>query len=114
MEIKRNEIFLARLNPVKGSEQGGIRPCLIIQNNILNKFSPLTIIAPIISKIYEKEYLTNVEIKKEDSGLKIDSTILLNQTRAIDKRRIIKKIGSLNDFIMKKVDLAIRISLGLD
>ena len=114
MEIKRNDIFLARLNPVEGSEQGGIRPCLIIQNNILNKFSPLTIIAPITSKIYEKEYPTNVEIKKEESGLKIDSTILLNQIRTIDKKRIIKKINSLNEFIMKKVDLAIRISLGLD
>lgn len=113
MEINRGDIFLARLNPVKGSEQGGIRPCLIIQDNTLNRFSPLTIIAPITSKIYEKEYPTNIEITKEESGLKIDSTILLNQIRAIDKRRIIKKIVSLNEFIMKKVDLAIRISLGL-
>ncbi len=114
MEIKRGDVFLAKLNPVRGHEQGGIRPCLIIQNNILNKFSPLTIVAQITSKIYKKEYPTNVEIKKEESGLKIDSTILLNQIRTVDKTRVIKKINSLNEFIMKKVDLAIRISLGLD
>ena len=109
-----NDIFLAKLNLVKGSEQGGIRPCLIIQNDILNKFSQLTIIAPITSKFYKKEYPTNVEITKGESGLKIDSTILLNQIRTIDKRRIIRKIGFLNNFLMEKVDLAVRISLGLN
>ena len=114
MEIKRSNIFLAKLDPVKGSEQGGIRPCLIIQNNVLNKFSPLTIVDPITSKIYTKEYSTNVEIKKEDSGLNKDSTILLNQIRTIDKERIIKRISSLNEFTMKKVDMAIKVSLGLE
>ena len=114
MEISRGDIFLANLEPIKGHEQGGIRPVLIIQNDIGNKTSPVTIIASITSKKYSRELATNVEIKKEDSGLKIDSIILLNQIRTIDKTRIINKIGSLNGFIMRKVDLAIRISLGLD
>ncbi len=111
--MNRGEIFLSNLDPIKGCEQGGIRPVLIIQNDFGNKTSPVTIVASITSRKYFKEYPTNVEIKKEDSGLRIDSTILLNQIRTIDKTRIIKKIGSLNEFIMNRVDLAIKVSLGL-
>lgn len=114
MEIKRGDILLVNFEPVRGSEQGRIRPAVIIQNNILNKLSPLTIVAPITSKSYEKEFPTNVFIKKEDSVLKRNSTILLNQIRTIDKRRIIKKLGSLDIFLMNKVDMAIKISLGLN
>ncbi len=114
MEIIRGDIILANLEPVRGSEQGGTRPVLVLQNNILNKYAPTTIIAPITSKIYTKEYPTNVVIKKEDSKLKLDSTILLNQIKAIDKKRIIKKIGSLDNFTMNKVDRAIKVSLGFD
>ena len=110
-EIKRGDIFLINFEPVRGSEQGRVRPAVVIQNNVLNKFSPLTIVAPITSKIYSKEYPTNVFIKKKDSGLKKDSTILLNQIRAIDKRRIVKKICSLDLFSMNKIDLAIKICL---
>lgn len=113
-QIIRGEIIVANLEPVKGSEQGGIRPVLIIQNDILNKHAPTTIIAPITSKIYTKEYLTNVVIKKEDSKLNMNSTILLNQIKTIDKSRIIKRISVLDNFTMKKVDLAIKISLGID
>lgn len=113
-QIIRGEIVVANLEPVEGSEQGGVRPVLIIQNDILNKHAPTTIIAPITSKIYTKEYPTNVIIKKEDSKLKLDSTILLNQIRTIDKKRIIKKIGSLDNFTMNKIDRSIKISLGLD
>jgi len=112
--IIRGEIFLANLEPTKGSEQGGVMPVLIIQNDILNKHAPTTIIVPITSKIYKKEYPTDVIIKKEDSRLKVDSTILLNQIRTIDKKRIIKKIGVVDNFTMNKVDMAVRISLGLD
>lgn len=112
-QIIRGEIVVASLEPVKGSEQGGIRPVLVIQNDILNKHSPTTIIAPITSKIYTKEYPTNVIIKKEDSKLKLDSTILLNQLKTIDKRRIIKKIDFLDNFTMNRVDRAIKVSLGL-
>ena len=113
MEIKRGDIVLVDLEPIKGSEQGGIRPSVVIQNDIGNKYSPLTIIAPITSKNYETEYPTNVLILKTDSGLDKDSTILLNQIKTIDKSKISKKISSLNNELMKKVDLAIMISLGL-
>jgi len=113
-QIIRGEIVVANLEPVKGSEQGGIRPVLIIQNDTLNKYAPTTIIAPITSKKYTKEYPTNVLIKKEDSILKFDSTIMLNQVKTIDNSRLIKKIGSLNSFIMNKVDRAIKVSLALD
>ena len=114
MEIKRGDILLVNFEPVKGSEQGRIRPAIVVQNNILNKFSPLTIVAPVTSKIYDKEYPTNVFIKKEDSELNNDSTVLLNQIRTIDKKRIIKKIGFLDSLLMKKVDLAIKICLSLE
>ena len=112
--MKRGEIFLADLEPVKGSEQGGIRPVLIVQNNISNTYSPVTIIAAITSRIFDKEYPTNVFISKKDSNLDKDSTILLNQIRTIDKSRIIKRISSLDFYLMGKVDLAIKVSLGLN
>jgi mRNA interferase MazF len=114
MEIKRGNILFVDFEPVRGSEQGRIRPAIVIQNDILNKFSPLTIVAPVTSKIYDKEYPTNVFIKKEDSKLNNNSTILLNQIRTIDKRRIIKKLGSLDIYTMNKVDMAIKVSLGLE
>lgn len=113
-QIIRGEIVVANLEPVKGSEQGGTRPVLIIQNDIGNKYSTTTIIAPITSSIMKQEYPTNVIIKKEESKLNKDSTILLNQIKTIDKSRITKKISLLDNFSMKKVDRAIRVSLGLD
>jgi len=113
-EIKRGDIFIASLEPIIGSEQGGIRPVLIIQNNYGNKHSPLTIVAPITSKIYDKEYLTNVFLSKKDSKLDKDSTVLLNQIKTIDKSMTTKKISYLNSDIMRKVDLAIKVSLALD
>ena len=112
--LKRGDIILVNFEPIRGSEQGGVRPAIVIQNDILNKFSPLTIIAPFTSKIYEKEYPTNVFISKQDFHLDKDSTIMLNQIRTIDKSRIIKKISSLDLYTMNKVDLAIKISLGLE
>src|SRR3989344_9384805 len=109
--IKRGDIFLANLEPIKGNEQGGIRPILVIQNDISNKYSPVTIIAAITSKIYVKEFPTNVFISKRDSGLDKDSTIMLNQIRTIDNSRIIKKLSTLDSNIMNKVDLAMKVSL---
>jgi mRNA interferase MazF len=114
MIIKRGDIALANLELVKGSEQGGVRPVLIIQNDDSNEFSPTTIIAPITSHRFDKEYPTDVFISKEDSGLNKDSRVLLNQIRTIDKRRIVNKLHSLNYFLMKKVDMALKISLALD
>lgn len=112
--IKRGEIFLANLEPIQGSEQGGIRPVLILQNDISNKHSPVTIIAAITSKIFEKEFPTNIKLFKQESGLKIDSTVLLNQIRTIDKKRLLKKVTYLNPFIMRRVDIALKISMSLD
>ena len=106
--------MLANLEPVIGSEQGSIRPVLIIQNDISNEYSPTTIIAPITSRVYTKEFPTNVYVSKQDSKLDKDSTILLNQIRTIDKSRIIKKLTKLDNTIMNKVDMAIKVSLGLD
>lgn len=114
MEIRRGDIFLVNLEPVIGSEQGRTRPCLIIQNDEGNKVSPTTIIAPTTTKFFTKEFPTNIEITAEESGLNSDSTILFNQIRAIDKSRLIKKLCHLNPLIMQKVDLAIKISLGLE
>lgn len=114
VEIKRGDIFLTNLEPVKGSEQGGIRPCLVVQNDKGNKYSPLTIIAPLTSKEFTKEFPTNVFLSKKDSKLDKDSTILLNQIKTIDKSRIVKKISSLDFFLMNRVDMAIKISLALD
>ena len=89
--IERGDIIIVDLEPVKGSEQGGIRPSVIIQNDIGNKYSPTTIIAPITGKKFSKEFPTNVKLLKDDSGLEKDSVILLNQIKTIDKSRIIKK-----------------------
>jgi len=114
MEIKKGEILLVNFEPIRGSEQGRIRPALVVQNDVLNKFSPLTIVLPITSRVYEKEFPTNVFISKKESPLDKDSTILANQIRTIDKSRIIKKLGSIDRFAMGKVDMAIKISLGLD
>lgn len=114
MEIKRGDIILVDLEPVRGSEQGGKRPSVVIQNNVGNKYSPLTIIAPITSRQFSKNFPTNVKLRREDSYLDKDSVILLNQIKTIDKSRILKKLCSLDSFIMNKVDLAIKISLGLE
>ena len=113
-DIKRGDIFLANLEPVLGSEQGGMRPVLIIQNNISNKYSPVIIVAAITSKIYGKEFPTNLFLLKKYSGLDKDSTVLLNQIRTIDKSRLTKKIGTLDNYLMNKADLALKISLGLN
>lgn len=113
MEIKRGDILLVNFNPIRGSEQAGIRPALVIQNDAGNFFSPLTIVAPITSKKFLNEYPTNVFVKKENSKLDKDSTIMLNQIRTVDKSRIISKISALNDSIMIEVDIAIKVSLGL-
>ena len=114
VRVRRGDIFLVNLEPIKGSEQGGLRPCVIIQNDYGNRYSPLTIIAPVTSKIYEKEFPTNVFIRKIDSKLNKDSTIMLNQIRTIDKTRLIKKVCSLDFYNMNKVDRALKISIGLN
>src|SRR3989344_3089299 len=115
MEVnaRRGEIVLVNLDPVLGSEQGKTRPALIIQNDIGNEYSPTTIVAPITSKIFSKQFPTNVEIDLTNSPLKEKSTVLLNQIRTIDKSRIIKNYGRISSKKLKEVNEAIINSLGL-
>ena len=114
VEIKRGDIIIVNFDPVVGHEQGRIRPAVVVQNDFGNKYSKLTIVAPMTSKIFEKEFPTNVFISKKDSKLDKDSTILLNQIKTIDKSRIIKKVSALDIYIMERVNVALKVSLGLD
>ena len=112
MIIKRGELYYADLSPVIGSEQGGIRPVLILQNDVGNKYSPTIIVAAITSQINKAKLPTHIEISAKEYGLTKDSVILLEQIRTIDKRRLQEKIGMLDGFIMNKVNEALLISLG--
>lgn len=113
MSIKRGDLLWVNLNPTRGSEQAGRRPVLIIQNDIGNEAAPTTIVAPLTTRGFSKEYPTNVHLPKGISGLKSDSTILLSQIRTVDKIRLEKKIGQLPKDYLDKVDRAIKMSLGL-
>jgi len=110
--IKRGELYYADLSPVIGSEQGGIRPVLIIQNNTGNKFSPTIIASAITSQLTKARLPTHIEIAQGSYGLQKNSVILLEQIRTLDKRRLKEKIGALDEVVMRKVDKAILISLG--
>ena len=111
-EIKRGDIYYADLSPVVGSEQGGVRPVLIIQNNIGNKYSPTVIVSAITSQINKAKIPTHIELASNKYNLAKDSVVLLEQIRTIDKRRLQEKITSLDEFKMKEVNRAILISLG--
>lgn len=111
--VRRGDVYYADLNPVIGSEQGGVRPVLVVQNDVGNKYSPTVIIAAITSQIDKAKLPTHVELAHEDFGLEKDSVILLEQLRTIDKRRLKEKITFLDQDIMVKVDEALKISLGL-
>ncbi len=110
---KRGEIFYADLSPVVGSEQGGIRPVLIVQNNIGNKYSPTVIVAAITSKMNKAKMPTHIEIDAKDYGLSKDSVILLEQIRTLDKRRLKEKIGVADKRVMDEVNEALAVSFGL-
>ena len=113
MIIKRGDMFYADLSPVVGSEQGGIRPVLIIQNDTGNKYSPTVIAAAITSQINKAKMPTHIELKALDYGLNKDSVILLEQIRTIDKKRLREKIGHLDNSLMTTVNDALSISFGL-
>ena len=113
MIVKRGDIYYADLSPVVGSEQGGIRPVLVIQNDIGNKYSPTVIAAAITSQIYKAKMPTHIELAAKDYGLNKDSVILLEQIRTIDKRRLREKIGRIDDRLMASVNNALSISFGL-
>ena len=113
-KIRRGDIYYADLSPVVGSEQGGLRPVLIIQNNIGNRFSPTVIIAAITSKISKPKIQTHVAVSKSKNGLEKDSVVLLEQIRTIDKRRLQRKITHLDEDIMYNVDHALAVSVGIE
>ncbi len=110
--VKRGEIYMADLSPVVGSEQGGIRPVLIIQNNVGNKYSPTVIVTAITSKLDKAKLPTHIELSSEKYHLPKDSVALLEQIRTLDKRRLREKITVLEDGKMKEINRAILISLG--
>jgi mRNA interferase MazF len=113
MPIRRGDVFWVDLNPVKGSEQAGRRPVVVIQNDIGNEAAPTVIVAPLTTKSFTKQYPINVHIPRAVAGLKENSTVLLSQIRTIDKTRLDRKIGHLPPTYLKQVDQAICISLGL-
>jgi mRNA interferase MazF len=111
--VRRGDIFYADLSPVIGSEQGGIRPVLVVQNDVGNKYSPTIIVAAITSQINKAKLPTHVEINALEYGLTKDSVVLLEQIRTIDKRRLREKIGHFDEEKMNKVNEALLISFGL-
>jgi mRNA interferase MazF len=113
MTIKRGDIYYADLSPVVGSEQGGVRPVLVVQNDIGNKFSPTIIVSAITSQLDKAKLPTHIEIKGGLHGLNKNSVILLEQVRTIDKRRLREKAGHLDENTMKRVDYALSTSFGL-
>ena len=111
--IKRGDIFYADLSPVVGSEQGGLRPVLIIQNDVGNRYSPTVIAAAITSRMGKTRLPTHIDIYADKVGLAKDSVILLEQIRTLDKQRLKEKMGHLDSVVMTKVDNAIAVSFGL-
>ena len=112
--IKRGELYYADLSPVVGSEQGGIRPVLVVQNDIGNKYSPTVIAAAVTSRIDKARLPTHIELPAPFGGLNKDSVILLEQIRTLDKRRLKERIGVLPMGVMQRVDDALKISLGFE
>ena len=112
--VRRGDIYYADLSPVVGSEQGGMRPVLIVQNDTGNKHSPTVIAAAITSQINKARLPTHIELGAKSYGLTKDSVILLEQIRTIDKRRLKEQMGRLDDNLMNRVDNAIAVSFGLN
>lgn len=113
LSVKRGDIFYADLSPVVGSEQGGVRPVLIIQNDTGNKHSPTVIAAAITSQTGKAKMPTHIELTANQYGLPKDSLVLLEQIRTLDKRRLREKMGRLDEALMDRVDTAIAVSFGL-
>ena len=113
LNIRRGDIYYADLSPVVGSEQGGLRPVLIVQNDVGNKYSPTVIAAAITSKLSKTKLPTHIDVFADKVGLQRDSVVLLEQIRTIDKTRLKEKMGHLDDDMMHQVDEAITVSFGL-
>lgn len=113
MEIVRGEIYYADLSPVVGSEQGGVRPVLVVQNNVGNKFSPTVIVSAITSQLSKAKLPTHIELNKEKYNLPKDSVVLLEQIRTLDKRRLKEKLSTVDELTMQKIDIALMVSFGI-
>ncbi len=113
MSVKRGDIYYADLSPVVGSEQGGLRPVLIIQNDVGNRYSPTVIAAAITSRMGKTRLPTHIDIYAEKAGLSKNSVVLLEQIRTLDKRRLKEKMGHLDEGMMSEVNSAIAVSFGL-
>ncbi len=113
MRVKRGDIYYADLSPVVGSEQGGIRPVLIVQNDIGNKYSPTVIAAAITSQRDKTKLPTHIEVTASSCGLAKDSIVLLEQIRTLDKRRLKERMGMLDEASMGQIDKALSVSFGL-
>lgn len=113
MNVRRGDIFYADLSPVVGSEQGGVRPVLIVQNNVGNKFSPTVIAAAITSRHTKASLPTHIKVNADNCGLSRDSVVLLEQVRTLDKKRLKERMGNLDDRDMSKIDEALTVSFGL-
>lgn len=113
MTVRRGDIYYADLSPVVGSEQGGIRPVLIVQNDVGNKFSPTVIAAAITSQRFKTSLPTHIQVDAQGCGLSKDSIVLLEQVRTIDKRRLKEKMGNLDEYDMNRVNQALSVSLGI-
>ncbi len=113
MIVRRGDIFFAELNPVQGSEQGGTRPVLVVQNDVGNLHSPTTIVLAITSQIAKAKLPTHVEISHRETGLERDSVVLAEQMRTIDKSRLQQRVAVLNERSMRRVEQAMAVSLAL-
>ena len=113
MMVHRGDIYYADLSPVVGSEQGGIRPVLIVQNDVGNRFSPTVIAAAITSQKDKTKLPTHIQLQAVGSGLAKDSIVLLEQIRTLDKRRLRERMGRLDEASMNRVDQALQVSFGL-
>ena len=111
--VKRGDIYYADLSPVVGSEQGGVRPVLVIQNDVGNKYSPTVIVAAITSRMSKTKLPTHIDVYADRAGVARDSVVLLEQLRTLDKRRLKEKMGHLEEPVMREIDNAIAVSLGL-
>ena len=114
MSIKKGDLYFADLSPVTGSEQGGIRPVLVVQNDVGNKYSPTIIVAAVTSRRNKADLPTHVEIEADGNGLSKNSVILLEQLRTIDKRRLKERIGTIDRNRLPEVNEALSVSLGID
>ena len=111
--IKRGDIYYADLSPVVGSEQGGIRPVLIVQNNVGNRYSPTVIAAAITSQVNKAKMPTHISLGARSFGLTKDSVVLTEQIRTLDKQRLREKMGTLDEANMRRIDEALAVSFGL-